>query len=233
LLLFKKEFRGGVVLFKEGKDPADMIKNGEENELKAMLTKPIPFTNFIATTYTKRYNLKSPQEKQSAINEIKTYVKDLSPVFKEEFLRECARIFNVSESFFSTKKRADEGLVTTKKEDILELKIIKTILENDHYLDTVLNYVEPSVFRTHRDLFDSLLQDLQSPILQGLLLNDTIQVLDEEELQQNLRTLMIVSTEEKLKGVMKENIPFAEKTYLIKKYQLAIKDLKSGRWITE
>lgn len=232
MLLYKKEFSGGVVLFQEGKDPADMVRNGEDNLLKSLLSKPIKFPEFIATTFTKKYNLNNPSEKQGAVNEIKNYVKDISPVFKEELLRECARVFNVKESFFTIRKKADDTVLRSNKEDILELKIIKTILEKEHFLDLVLDYVEPIVFKTHQDLFTELLRDPTSPRLQTVVLNDTIQILEEEDLKNNLRNLMIHSLEMKLKMVPRQNnLSFEEKTHLIKKYRLNILELKSGKWI--
>ncbi|MCV6607871.1 MAG: DNA primase [Campylobacterales bacterium] len=225
-LLYKQGFSGGVVLFKEGKDPADMVKNGESNELKRLFSHPTPFSDFIPRQIAKMYDLNNASSKQQAVNEIKSYIKDLTPIFQDEISRSSASSLGVGESYFTAKNsnQQNSGVIKHNRKDILELKIIKTVLEKEEMLDTVLDYIDSLAFKTHRDLFEAVLHKQESPYLEGLLIDDSIGILEEEDLINDLKNIMTKALQEKINDVkFDSSISSQEKAFLIKKYTLEMR----------
>lgn len=225
-LLYKQGFEGGVVLFKEGKDPADMVKNGETNELKRLFANPAPFSDFIPSLTGRMFDLSTASGKQQAVNEMRGYMKDLNLIFQDEIARSAAKSLGVSESYFKAKEEGRRQESFGGRKDMLELRIIKTVVEKKELLDLVLDFVEPSVFKTHQDLFVIVLNGEESPYLEGLLIDDTIDVFEEEELIKNLKNIVAKSLQEKINRLKTDpSVPPKERSFLIKKHMMEMKDL--------
>ena len=60
-LLAQNGFEGGAVIFKQGFDPADMVKNGED--LTPIFQNKTPFIEFVIKETINKYNLKNPHQK--------------------------------------------------------------------------------------------------------------------------------------------------------------------------
>ena len=71
VLLSNSQFKGGVVIFSDGQDPADMVKSNKLDELNAMFSVTTPFIDFVLDSIVNKYNLENPQEKQTALTRIK------------------------------------------------------------------------------------------------------------------------------------------------------------------
>ena len=80
LLLSNSQFNGGVVIFTDGQDPADMVNGNKIDELNAMFSDTIPFIDFVIDFIINKYDLKNPQDKQTALQESNDYLKTLSPI---------------------------------------------------------------------------------------------------------------------------------------------------------
>ena len=66
ILLIKYELDSKVTIFKDGKDPADMVKDGELTELKELFLNAEPSIPFCIKTIIKKYNISIPEDKQRA-----------------------------------------------------------------------------------------------------------------------------------------------------------------------
>jgi len=82
-LLSAGGFSGGVVIFEEGLDPADMVKNGAVEELASMFRNTKPFIEFVLDEVLSLYDLRDPKAKEVCMNEGLAYLKTLSPLLQE------------------------------------------------------------------------------------------------------------------------------------------------------
>ena len=78
VMLSQSEFDGGVVIFKDGLDPADMVKDKRLEELHSMFIEPVPFIPFTIDYIVSKYDISEPIQKQKALNEANEYLKSLS-----------------------------------------------------------------------------------------------------------------------------------------------------------
>ena len=58
ILLSQHNIFGGVVIFDNGLDPADMVKNNQINELEKLFANPTPFSNFVIAQIAQKSNLR-------------------------------------------------------------------------------------------------------------------------------------------------------------------------------
>ncbi|SFV75311.1 DNA primase [hydrothermal vent metagenome] len=232
-LLSASGFDGGVVLFENGQDPADMVHNGYTNELAKMFHSPTPFIDFVLQQILSLYNLNNPKEKESALTETTAYLKTLSPLLQEEYKPYLASQLGLNPSFVrifdNTHTNNPTPIHQTKYKDMLELNIIKTMLEYPQTTNQILNTVDPTLFQFHQKEFQLALHNQKDdPSIMEILIDDTIQpITDENKLQKELNTFMIKHYERELKKIqLKKNISFEEKAFYIRKLRGEISRLK-------
>ncbi|WP_419677682.1 DNA primase [Aliarcobacter lanthieri] len=233
LMLSQTSFDGGVVIFSDGQDPADMIKNRQIQEVEKLFSNPIPFVNFAIDYIVSNYDVNNPVEKQKALSESNEYLTTLSLLYQEEYKRYIAQKLNIKESLVKTinsKKRVNE--VNLSKVDIAELCIIKAILEDPRRLDIVLDKVDASMFEFHKDEFKILLENINSNELNRIILNDKLESYDENRLNQELLVLLHKFYSNKLLALSYDNsLEFKEKVNLIRKIKDNLYELKQGKLI--
>ncbi len=235
-LLAQNSFDGGVVIFGEGKDPADMVKEGQINELNAIFENPKPFIPFCIDIIISKYNTKIPEEKQKAILELKEYIKTLTPILQEEYESYIAKKLNVNQKHVnvsSNNQQREAPVNLTSSIDIAELQLIKTILENEDVLEKVLDVVEPHMFEYHRNEFEMILNDKENPILRGISLQESIKCYNDEELKQQLLVFLVNFYGRKLSIVSMDNtLDYKQKSVMIRKIRTNIQNLKKGQLIS-
>jgi DNA primase len=230
LLSSNSTFEGGVVIFQEGQDPADMVQNKKIEELNHMFLKPIPFIPFVIDFIISKFNLSNPTEKQNALQETNDYLKTLSPVLQEEYAKYIVSKLNVSRNTITTKQNLQrKRQVQLSNIDISELEIIKTVLENRSLLNMILNTVDKSMFEVHTLEFDMLLNDSENTILRGLLINEDIKTYDEKQLKMRLIMMLINFYTKKLEQIKYGNSP--NKIQQIRMIQENIMRLKKGELV--
>ena len=204
LLLSNKNsnFDGGVVIFKNGQDPADMVNHKKIEELNKMFASAQPFIPFVIDFIIGKFDLSQPNEKQNALKEANEYLKTLSPIFQSEYSKNIASKLNINQNLVNVQHNTHRRQqVHLSQVDISELEIIKTVLEDPVLLDMVLDTVDRSMFETHILEFEMLLNDKDNPILRGLLLNEDIKVYDKEQLRLMLIMMLVNFYTKKLEQV--------------------------------
>ena len=193
LLLSHSNFNGGVVIFKEGQDPADMVVANKMDELNSMFSNPQPFIPFVIDYIIQKYNLENPQDKQQALKESNEFLKTLDPILQEEYQNLVARKLNVNSQLVQVQHFNNQRVnqVNLTSVNISELSIIKTILDNPMLLELVKNELQPDMFETHAHEYNMLLQDINDPNLHGLMLNEHIISYTQEELDNQLKILLV------------------------------------------
>ncbi|MGJ0300991.1 DNA primase [Aliarcobacter cryaerophilus] len=131
ILLAQNNFVGGVVLFQNGQDPADYVKEGRVDELKSLLLSPktsesgfaeqkvsvktngvqFPrkyFVEFALDYIVKdnlgnyRFDINRPEEKQKILVKIEEFLSTLKPVMAEEFKGYAAHLINLHPKYIKT-----------------------------------------------------------------------------------------------------------------------------------
>jgi len=236
LLLSHSQFQGGVVIFSDGQDPADMVNANKIDELNAMFTKTTPFVDFTIDFIIKKYDLENPQDKQSALLESNEYLKTLSPILQEEYASLVARKLNVNSQLVQVQHFENQrsSNVTLSSVDISELSIIKTVLDNPEYLEIVKKELTADMFEVHANEYNKMLDDPNDPSLIGLMLNEQVITYSIEELNSQLTMILVPYYTKKIQQIkFDETLNFREKaiknrTLIYKLREIKLKKLIVG-----
>lgn len=234
-LLSSSGIEGGVVLFENGMDPADMVKESKTQELQNIFRHPKPFIEFVIEKTVSMYDIKNPLEKEKALNECASFLNTLSPILQEEYKDYIAALLNISTSHIKTVSKQNQKIKSIQNKDLKELTIIKSLLVEPKLIDTVLDYIDEKHFKYHKEEFLLLLnRKTDHPLLRSILLDDDIKTYKEEELRGELLIFLIKFYEQKLKSLIKsKDISFSQKSFKIRKYKDMISRLKKGELVIE
>ncbi len=235
-LLSMSGFDGGVVLFEGGLDPADMIKNGQIEQLNTLLRRPIPFIEFVISEMISAYDLQDPKAKETALHENIAFLKNLSPLLQEEYRPFIASKLGISPSLIQIahKKNTAPQPINFSHHDIWELSFIKTLLERPQIADTLLDFIDASLLQYHGSEFEAALQGRNDdPRLSALMMDDRIRTFEGDEgIRTELITFLIAHYNRELKKVTTQNtVSFDQKSYLIRQYRDKIERLKRGELV--
>ncbi len=236
LLLSHSNFNGGVVIFGDGMDPADMVNGNRIDDLNKMFSSPAPFIPFVIDYIIKSKDINDPKQKQEALKESNDFLKTLDPIFQEEYAPLIARKLNISEQLVQVKHSTNQRVsnVNLSEIDIAELSIIRSALENGELLEMVKEYLEPNMFQTHGNELNLLFENKDSEQLRGLLLNEYLKVLNKEEMENQIVYLSLPFYAKKLQQLtFDKEIDFKKKSKLIRDIKYKIQVLKSGKLITD
>jgi len=229
-------FDGGVVLFPDGQDPADLIAKGQSEAVAALLREAKPLIPFVLEKIVEQYDLRDPRAKEAGFGAVKQYIDTLSPIIKDAYIPAAATLLGLSPSFFgagSKPERARDNF-SQKRDDVAQLSILKTLIEYPNLIDNVLAVLDVNMFGQYAGLFSALINgENENPGLVGLSLDEGFEVMNEEDLNNMLRNFLIKHYDMKLKSVASsQQIPFEKKSYLIRKIRTdIIPRLKKGELV--
>ncbi|WP_456479647.1 DNA primase [Nautilia sp.] len=228
-LLFSSFFEGGVVLFPQGLDPADVVKKGDD--LNGYFQNPISFSDFIINYTIKKYDIKNPVQKKQAADELKEYIFTLPEILQESFVNKASQFLQISPKFL-TVKTTRKNILQNKKTDIAEASIIKTLYENPHIMDEIIEYLTPETFKTHRHELSLVYQEkFEDPALLDIVLRENVLCLDTEALKKQIIKLLIPYYQQKVLELKTSNLPTDEKMHRLKKLNYKIQQLKKGELV--
>ncbi len=228
-MLSASGFEGSVVLFPEGKDPADMVADNNTKELQSILKSGSDLVIFVIEQIKNSYNLSNPYEKQNAIAEVNNYLNSLSKVVRDSYALEAARVFNTQAAYFKSNKRdsfkqtAQNSNNSIPKDPAWEA-ILKTLLENNSLIDSLLDILDFSLAKGYESAFRNLAQgNLDDPTLRGIAIDESIPILDESEFKAQLLKELEIYYKFKLKELMhRSDLDYNKKSYLIRKIKTDI-----------
>jgi len=229
-------FDGGVVLFPDGQDPADLIAKGQSEAVAKLLREAKPLIPFVLEKIIYAYDLHDPRAKEAAFGAAKQFLEGLSQIIKDAYIPMAATLLGVSPVLFGGQtqpSRAKESF-SQKRDDVAQLSILKTLLEKPELIDSVLDVIDVNMFGGYAALFSALINgESEHPHLMGLAVDESLQVMSEEELQNVLRNFLIKHYDIKLRSIVADaSIPFAKKSFLIRKIKTdIIPRLKRGELV--
>ncbi len=224
---------GGVVVFENGRDPADMVQSGEINKLNMLFKEPKAFIPFVIERITKNYDINNPLEKEKALKENIEFLKTVPSLLQDEYKEYLSVILGIDKRIIRFKNPKKPIFQKAEKEDLAELSIIKTLTTHPEFLDLVLDLVDEEVFKTHKKEFSMILKNGNShPYFGGLLIRDDIVELDENELKNQLCFLLLGYYKiilDKIKN--RKDLEFDKKSFYIRKVQDKLQRLKKGELV--
>ena len=227
VLLAQHGVDGGVVLFPEGKDPADMIKDDDIETLMGIMKKPLSIIKYAINYISTKHNLSIPVQKQSAIEEANAFLTTLAPVLQDEYKPYVAyKLQTVQEHIANRAVQNNTTHYQPVTISISELSIIKTARESDYFLNIVLDHIGIEMFESHAREFEMVLNDDSE--VDGILLRDDIQVYDETQLVKQLNILVVFYYTKQIKLVMiDEKLSDEQKMWQVKDLRAKIMQLES------
>ncbi|MGX2983234.1 DNA primase [Helicobacter sp. 23-1045] len=197
LLLANKN--GGVVIFENGKDPADMVVEGKIADLEKLFSAPIPFIKFVIQTIANRFDLGNPLQKERALNEILDFMKNLSPLLRDEYKDFVANTLQISPRLLNVRKNSKSSNTPnpnatnnrfanpSNAEEIL----LKSILEDNALLEVALEYLSEGIF-TRKEAFLALKRgELEHKDLLGIAIDEHIKALNYADFKEQMRLFLI------------------------------------------
>jgi len=236
-LLSASGMDGGVVIFGEGLDPADMVKNAQIEELNHLLRHPKPFIEFVLEQSVHQFDLNNPKAKEEALHSGIAYLKTLSPLLQAEYRPYLAALLNVNKSVVRLQKTVQNPqipqLSPLTQEDTWVLSLIKTIIEIPGTVDNILDYLDPSQLHLHAQEFSLAISGQnEHPLLVKIMLNENIKAFKEEDLKNELLTFLGNFYNKELKKVnMRKDMSFEKKAFYIRSYREKVNKLKRGELV--
>jgi len=236
IMLTESGFDGSVVLFPDGKDPADMIAMGKTQEVANLLRVGQALIPFVIEMTAKSYDLNNPREKEVAFGTVKEYLDKLSPIIREAYVAHASTVLGVQSALFGENAKLEntKARFSSPKDDVGQLSIIKTLLEHGYFINKVVNVIEPAMFGQYAQLLSLVIKGEENPSLTGLMLDENIKIMSEEELKNSLASFLFRHYSEQLKLITRDaTIPLAKKQFLIRKIKTDIlPQLKRGELVT-
>lgn len=234
VLLSHSQFSGGVILFEEGVDPADMVQQNKIDTLNAMFASTTPFIDFVLDFIIQKFDLENPQQKQSALRESNEYLKTLAPILQEEYAPLIARKLNINTQLVQVKylPNQQKSMAHLSSVDISELSIIKTVLHSPELFDSVKNEVDVDMFTVHGREYMQMLTNPNDKSLRAIVLNDEIICYTKEELNSQLMMLLVPYYKKKLQQLRyNEKMNYREKANMTRQFKYKLIELYSKKLI--
>ncbi len=236
-LLSSAGFDGGVVIFEEGLDPADMVKNGKIEELNTLFRSAKPFIEFSLDQILMQYNLANPKEKEKAMHEGVGYLKTLSALLQEEYKTYFSSKLGFSPSLLKMSAQTQQNTTATpigSYADAWERSLIKTAVENPEYVNLIVDSLSSSLLQYHAQELELVLQGkVDDPLIMSIVIDDKNPTFkDAEHLRDNLIFFLRNHYEKALKKVkFQQELSLNKKSFLIRSYRNKIEKLKRGELV--
>jgi len=229
-------FDGGVVLFPDGQDPADLIAKGESETVAKLLRDAKLLIPFVLEKIVSQYDLSDPRAKEAGFGAVKQYIDTLTPIIKDAYIPTAATLLGLSPSFFGTQAKVERTRdnFNQNHDDVAQLSILKTLIEKPALIDNVLAVLDVTMFGKYEGLFSALIQgETEHSGLVGLSVDERFEVMDEEELNRTLLQILTLHYMARLKSLPRDTSMAADKKmFLLKKIKMDILPrLKKGELV--
>lgn len=232
-LLSHNSFEGGVVIFGEGYDPADMVKEGKIEELNKMFKDVKSFIEYAIDFIIGGFDINIPNQKQKGLVEVNNYLQTLTPIMQQEYAPYVASKLKINTNLISVSQSTNQQIksrANLSNVDIAELSVIKTLLENNSLLQMVLNTIHEDIFQTHKQEFKLFVSDKDDPKLRGLLIQNEVKVYTKDELYNQLLFMLIPYYTKNLQYLINnKDMNFKDKSRQIRELKDKIATLKKGK----
>ena len=239
LLLAQNEIDGSVVIIEGGADPADMVVAGKIEYLRQIFESGTEIGEFYIRHLASGFDLSRPVQKQKALEAIQAFTASLKPVVANSYIPLVAKILKIAEgSFWLTRgantQAAQERMQAYEmqnlgknqrgRKDILEIRFLKTMIENPNFKKIVLENLKTEYFVRHRDIYEAVAQgaNADDPAVRELMFENYDAFKDEDEILKNIVILKVRFYENLHKEYSAKQIPLEEKKQRLSKIKKII-----------
>lgn len=243
LLLAQNEIDGSVVIIEGGADPADMVVAGKIEYLRQIFESGTEIGEFYIRHLASGFDLSRPVQKQKALEAIQAFTASLKPVVANSYVPLVAKILKIAEgSFWLTRgantQAAQERMQAYEmqnlgknqrgRKDILEIRFLKTMIENPNFKKIVLENLKTEYFVRHRDIYEAVAHEANAddPAVRELMFENYDAFKDEDEILKNIVILKVRFYENLHKEYSAKQIPLEEKKQILSKIKKIIEELK-------
>ena len=222
-----------VVLFPDGKDPADLLKSRNSSnidEVKEILSKGVNGVKFVIHQIANKFNLENPMQKERAGKEIGTFLSTLSSLLQDEY-----RLYSAVEVLGSSvenrfivspdkkmtsisqgnplkyiaehKHRYKENPVDNIIAEKTRLSLLKSAIEYRECLTVLKSEIEERYFKNFGHIYRDILQEkIDSPELLKLSLREDIPTLKPSNFKLELLTYKLyILLEKRVEAIETKN----------------------------
>lgn len=243
LLLAQNEIDGSVVIIEGGADPADMVVAGKIEYLRQIFESGTEIGEFYIRHLASGFDLSRPVQKQKALEAIQAFTASLKPVVANSYAPLVAKILKIAEGSFRLTRGANTQAAQERmqayemqnfgknqhgRKDILEIRFLKTMLENPNLKKIVLENLKTEYFVRHRDVFEAVAQGVgtDDPAVRELMFENYDAFKNEDEILKNIVILKVGFYENLHKEYSMKQIPLEEKKQILTKIKKIIEALK-------
>lgn len=233
---------GGVVLFDDGMDPADMVSSGKVERLRQLFSAPKPFVLFVLEQMLASFDMGNPIQKEEALKQARAFLSTLSEVMQIEYSPILANLINIPTRLIPTpniplqqkqQNTAQKVSNISKFRILAEKNIVKSMLQFPHLIPIALEYLQPEIFHSQREAYEAVLRgEVEHPELVGLPMEESIEVLSEEDFRLQVRELLWEYYQKVLERLTKKRgVDHERHNFLIRKVMDKIQTLKKGELV--
>ena len=243
LLLAQNEIDGSVVIIEGGADPADMVVAGKIEYLRQIFESGMEIGEFYIRHLASGFDLSRPVQKQKALEAIQAFTASLKPIVANSYIPLVAKILKIAEGSFWLTRGANTQAAKERmqayemqnlgknqrgRKDILEIRFLKTMIENPNFKKIVLENLKTEYFVRHRDIYEAVAQGASAddPAVRELMFENYDAFKDEDEILKNIVILKVRFYENLHKEYSAKQIPLEEKKQILSKIKKIIEELK-------
>ncbi len=217
-------FEGGVVLFPDGQDPADMLAKGETDRVASLLRSAKPLIPFVLEHIANSYDLTNPNQKEVAFGELKSYLNQLTPIVKDAYTITAAMVLGVSPALFgsSSHHRVKEQFIGDNSTIDPEWQsILKTMIQNAQHIDGVMDIISDEMAGEYLDVLRAIASgNTEHPLVMRLAIDERVPTLSDDEMKRSLLRQLERYYMKRFKQIMQDSsISYEKKSYIRNKIQ--------------
>ncbi|STQ86063.1 DNA primase [Helicobacter muridarum] len=156
--LSKHSKDGGVVLLRDGLDPADMILQHKEDDFRLALKHAKSFIDFVLEDIVMKFDLKNPIQKQQALQASLEFMHTLNPLIQDDYKAlKLPQLLNIQKRHITKKyeKQKDIAIIPSF-DNISEANILVSMLDNEENFYLGMQFLDIKHFMTYREEFSMI-----------------------------------------------------------------------------
>ncbi len=222
-LLALNEIDGRVVIISGGKDPAELIANGEIETLAKFYAGGVELGEFYITKLLESMPKNSPLEIAKALEAVQNFTFSLRPIVANAYSNLVANALNLDPASFTLSRGGGErgfrerldALPATRpviggKRDILELSVLKAMLENPEFLALATDpKYGKDIFAHHSEIYSAVAgsQNTNNPHIRELEIYELNTLRGKDEFTRALNALKARLCERTIKTLAQSSDP--------------------------
>lgn len=229
---------GRVVLIEGGKDPAELVAAGKESELARIYKGGVELVEFVLRKKVELMPTNTPLEKANALDALREYVSGLRAEIISFYEPLVAQILGMDiksinlRNFRAKRQNSTQNYeqnsiqnsnnFATQKKDILELSVLKNIIENADFKAMTQGSLNPKMFKNPQN-YERFVRGDES-FLRELEMDESLETYSLSQFKSAFNTLLCNYFESEKERIAKSDD--SDKLAQIKQINLAIEKLK-------